>query len=108
MSQLPAAEANEHLDLIAVFHKPFGLLDFGVEIVHIDIKPQLNLFELDNFLAFSSLFFPLGLLKPVLSIIHDFADRRFGIRCDFYQIGVALRSLFQRRFDRHNAKLAAV
>ena len=56
-------------------------------------------------LVLPGLFLPLALLKPELPIVHQLADRGFGLGRDLDQVQILLLGDAQGLCGRHNAKL---
>ena len=84
------------------------MIDLRLQIVGVNIQRKLNLFHLDDALVFACLFFPLLLLKAIFAVVHDFADRRFRVRSNFYEIQILLQGKFLRVSNRHDTQLLAV
>ena len=64
-----------------------------------------NLLDLHHMLVLSGLFFPLALLEPELSVVHQLAHRRGGLGRDLDQIQALLVSDPQRLRRGHDSKL---
>ena len=108
MRDLATAEADRDLDLVAVLEEAAGVLHLGVQVADIDVGGQANLFDLHDALVLARFLFALGLLETEFTVVHDFADRRLGLRGDFDQIHALFHSGLLRLLDGHDAELLAV
>src|SRR5215217_2960135 len=86
MRHLPSAEQHRHLDLVPGIEELGGLTALRFQIVVVDLRPDANFFQLDHVLVSTRLAFFAALLVPELAVIHDPANRRYGIRRDFDQV----------------------
>lgn len=108
VAQFTAAETNGYLYLVPILEESRGMPDLGVEIANVGIQPQTNFLDFHNMLIFLGFLFPLCLLKPIFSVIHDPAYRRDSGGSNFDQIEVLLVRDALRLSGGHNAQLAAV
>ncbi len=101
----PAPDHDGHLDLVSLLQKPGHVLHLEIVIMDADLRPELDLFELDVFLVFLGfvLFFVLFVKK--LSIIHDPADRGVGLRGDLDEVEAPLAGQIQGLRDGHDTHL---
>lgn len=108
MGHLASAEADRHLELVALLKELGRLLDLGVQVADIDVQRKADLFDFDHLLVFLGFFFPFGLFKAVLAVIHDPANRRSGLRGNFHQIEILLDRKPLCLTGIHDAELASV
>src|SRR5688500_5231650 len=102
---LAPAEEDRRLDLVAVREEPLDVLLLEVVVVRVDLRPELDLLDLDHPLVFLGLARSLLLLVLVLAEIHDPADRRLGGRRDLDQVEPLLTRDGHRLRRRHDAEL---
>ena len=108
MRHLAAAEKNRGLDLVALGQEALDVLLLELIIVLVDLRPELDLFDVDYFLVFLGLARALLLLILILAEIHDPAHRRYGRGRDLDQVQSFLLGNGQRLRRRHDAELLAV
>src|SRR5216683_1441437 len=107
MRHLAAAEEDRRLDLVAVLEEALDVLLLELVVVLVDLRPELDLFDLDHLLVLASLARALLLLVLVLPEIHDAADRRHGGRRDLDQVEPLLLGDREGLWRRHDAELRA-
>src|SRR6185503_10284917 len=107
MRHLAAAEEDRRLDLVAVLEEALDVLLLELVVVLVDLRAELDLFDLDHLLVLASLARALLLLVLVLPEIHDAADRRVGRRGNLDQVEPLLLGDRQRLWRRHDAELCA-
>jgi len=78
------------------------------KIMVVDLRPQLDLFDIDRRLPLPRFFRLLLLLVPVLAVIHHLADRRVRHRGHLDQVEVQSISVVQRIRNSHDPDLLAV
>lgn len=105
MCHFTAAEADGDLDPVALAKEFDGIAHFHIEIVDINAGRHADFLDFHHMLVFAGLFFPLGLLKAIFSIVHQLADGRDGIGGDLDQIQALLVSHVQRFLGGHDAQL---
>ncbi|BBX44652.1 hypothetical protein GCM10009641_56310 [Mycobacterium cookii] len=71
----------------------------------VDLGPQLLLFDDGLLLVLAGLALLLRRLVLELAVVHDLADRRFGVRGNFDKVEIGIRGDAKGVFDTHNAYL---
>ena len=84
------------------------VIEFGVEVMGVDVKRKTNLFDFNGMLIFSGFFFSFSLLKAVFSVVHDFADRRIALGSNLDEIEILLLCDRERLFCGHDTELLTV
>ena len=107
VGHLPAFEAQRCFDLVAFAKETHGLIFLGLIIMLIDGDRKLNFLHDDDFLLLTRSAIALVFLVQELSIVLDTADRRDGIRRNFYQVEAALTGDLQCLERLQNAQLVA-
>jgi len=103
MGHLAAAKKNGHLHFVFVIQETNCFFDFKVDVVFARFWSQANFFQfrlMSFVLAGAFAFF-----VSEFAVIHDAANRRSGIRRDFYQIKSQFLRLCQSVFRFQNSKL---
>ena len=100
---LPALETELDADFHVVVQKRDGMVEFGLEIVRIDIRAELKLLHAPagGFVAFVSF----GFFVKELAVVDDAADRGRGGRGDFDQIELPVSGQSERGIKSHDAEL---
>ena len=80
MGRLATPEHDRDLHLRALVQEPLDVTLLGLVVVHADLRPELDLLDVDLALVLPSLLRLLLLLVPVLAVVHDLRDRRVGLR----------------------------
>ena len=80
MGGLPPAEHDRDLDLRALVEEPNDVALLGLVVLDGDLRPELDLLDVNLGLVLSSLLGLLLLLVPVLPVVHDPGDRRLRLR----------------------------
>src|SRR6476620_6006089 len=88
MALLPAAEHDRHLDLRALVEEALDVPLLGVVVVDPDLRPELDLLDVDRHLVLPRELGLLLLLVAVLAVIHHLRDGRIGLRGDLDEIEV--------------------
>lgn len=88
--------------LVAVFEEAAGVAGLEVEVVVVGAGAEPNLLQLGMVLLFALLFFLFLLLVPVLPVVHDFANRRIRLWCNFYEVQFLFARHGERFFNRVN------
>ena len=104
---LPAAEADSDLAPVALRQKLLGVAQFHVEVVYIDAGRHPDLLNLHHPLVLAGFLRALGLLEPVLAVVHELAHGGDGIGGDLDQIQAPLLSQAQGLLGGHAAQLFA-
>jgi hypothetical protein len=108
VGQLPTAEQDGDLHLVAVFEELLGSLGLRVEVVLADLRPQPNLLELDDLLVLAGLALLLRLLILEAAIVEQPTDGRDAVGGDFDEIQIQLAGSLERLEGRENPQLLAV
>ena len=100
---LPALETQLDADFHVVFKKLDGVVEFGLEIVRIDIRAELKLLHAPagGLVAFMSFRF----FVEKLAVVDDAADGRIRGRGDFDEIELPVPGQSERGIERHDAEL---
>lgn len=100
-----AAEHYIRTHLATFFEKLHGVIFLEVKIVVIRMRTKTNLLY-NNFRRFGFQFLLfLFLIVQELLVINNAANRRLGIRCNFYQVETGFFRNFKRFFEREYALL---
>ena len=102
---LATAEHDGDLDLVPGVEEANDVTLFGLVVVRIDLRPELHFFDDRQDLVSPGLPGLLRALVLELSVVHELADGRAGIRGDLYQIEICLLRESQGFTDRDNADL---
>src|SRR5439155_7545401 len=105
MRHLASAEENRRLDLVALGEEALDVLLLEVVVVHVDLRPEFDLLDLDHALVLLGLAGALLFLVLVLAEIHDPADRRHRSRRDLDEVESLLLGDGQRGRRRHDPEL---
>ena len=108
MGHFTAAEADRHLDAVALLQELLGVLQLDVKVIGIDVGRHTDFLNLNHALILLGFFFLLQLFEAELAIIHDLADRGNRVGCDLDQIQILFicHSLCIGR--RHDTQLGTV
>jgi hypothetical protein len=82
----PAPEAQRHLYFVAFVKEADHRLHFHFVVVIIDVRPHLDLFDLDRLLLLASLGGFLLFLVFEFAVVENFSDRRVCIGRDLDEI----------------------
>ena len=102
---LAAAEEDRRLHLVAVGEEALDVLPLELVIVLVDLRPELDLLDLDDLLMLLGLPGALLFLVLIAPEVHDAAHRRVGRGCNFHQVEPLLAGDRQRLLRRHDAQL---
>ena len=80
----------------------------GGVVVGVDLRPELDLLDLDPRLLLTRLLLADVPLVLELAVIHDPADRRLGLRGDLDQIEIEILGALERVLDLHDSDLGPV
>src|ERR1700688_3206821 len=108
VGELPAAEAQGDLDLVAFLEEPPDRAHFHVVIVIVDHGPELDLLDLDDLLLLARLGGLLLLLVFEFAVIEDFADRGALVGDDLDEVQPLFGGDGERVADRHDAVVLAL
>ena len=111
---LAAAEAQGHLDLVALLDERLHGAHLHLIVVLIDVRADLDLLDLDDFLLLLGLVLLLLLFVFELAEVEDLDHRRLGVGADLQQIEAdgegavaALRARSSRPASRRPGRSAA-
>jgi hypothetical protein len=76
--------------------------------VIIDHRAELDLLDLDDLLLLAGFGLLFLLLEPVLAVVQDFANRRYGVRRNLDQVETGLGGLRQGVCDLNGSKVGTV
>ena len=105
---LPAAELQRDLDLHVLAKESDRMLQFHAEVVGVDLRAQLDLFDLGGVLVLPGFLIAFGLLVAELAIIHQPANGRRGVGGDLHQIHAVGARKGQGFPEGQDAKLFAI
>jgi hypothetical protein len=108
VGHLAAAEEDGQLDLVAGVEELRGLPTFGFEVMIIDLRPDADLFQLDNVLVSARLALFAALLVSKLPVVHEPADGWHRVGSHLDEIEPPLARHLQRIECGDNANLLAV
>src|SRR6185503_8696538 len=97
MQVLAPSEHDRDLDLRALVEKAHDMALLRLVVVNTDLRPELDLLDVDLGLVLPCELGLLLLLVPVLAVVHHPRDRRIGLRGDFHEVE-ALRVRILARF----------
>src|SRR5258708_1829030 len=108
VGHLTSAEADGHLQLVALVQEALGGLDLRLDVVVVDLRRHPDLFPGDGLLLLLGVLGLLLLLVAVLPEIEDLRDRRRRVRRDLDEVpAFALRER-ERARGRNDAQLGTV
>src|SRR6185369_1414428 len=102
---LAATEEDGGLDLVPFAQEPLDVLLLELVVVHIDLRPELDLLDLDHPLVLLGFAGALLLLILILAKVHDAAHRWYRGRRDLDQVESLLTRNDQRLWRRHDPQL---
>jgi hypothetical protein len=108
VGHLTAAEAQGHLDLVALVEEAANGLHLHLIVMGVDVRPHLDFFDFDDLLLlarFGGLF--LALILEAAEI-EDLADGRFGIRRYLDQVETGFRRDLKGPLDGNDAVIVAL
>ena len=108
VGELPAAEADGHLDPVAVLEELDRAVDLGVEVALADLRRQADLLELDRALLPLGFLLALRQLVLVLTEVEKPDDRRGRRGRDLDEVEPTLLRHGERLWRRHDAELLAL
>ena len=101
-------ETKADLQLVSVFQELGSGLGLDHDVMLFNKCGQPDLFDLCGVLFLLGFFFLFLLIVLELAVIKDLADRRFGLRCDAYQVQVLLLSKAECFISGHDSKLLSI
>ena len=108
VGQLPSAEADGHLDPVAILEELDRAVDLRREVAHADLRRQADLLELDRALLPLGFLLALRQLVLVLPEVEKSDHRRGRRRRDLDEIEPTLLRHGERLWCRHDAELLAL
>ena len=108
MSHFPSPKHDSRLYFVFPLQEADDVIFLELIIVCINLGPELHLLELNALLVLLGLLCLFALLVPILPVVHDPADRRFGHRCDFYQVQPFVQGQDKGPLWLHYSQLAAI
>jgi len=108
MCDLPAPETNTYLQLGACFQERTALTDLEGNIMLPGLRSEPDLLDFDVFPCLARLSLTLGPFVLILAKVHQFDDRRLGVRGDLYQVQGALLCQTKSLRSRQDPKLLSV
>src|SRR5262249_49221821 len=108
VDDLAAAERDDEPDLIPLFEEPPDVANLELVVVVVGLRPELDLFDLDDRRVLLRLVGLLRLLVLELPVVHDAADGRHGLGRDLAEVEPSVFRHTQRLVRRHDAELAVV
>src|SRR5688500_8505169 len=105
---LPPAEHQRHLHLVAFLEEPPGVTRLRVEVVIIDARSVLHLFQVNDVLLLLRDARHLRLLELELAVVHDADHRRARGRCYFDEIETLFLRCRESSLDVQDAHLTSV
>src|SRR5215471_18317342 len=105
---LPAPEHDRDLHLRALVEESLDVALLGVVVVDADLRPELDLLDLDLALVLAGLLRLLFLLVLVLAVVHDLGDGRVGLGGDLDEIEVLAVGVLARLVRGLDSKLGTV
>src|SRR3954464_8922445 len=104
---LASAEHDGHLDFRPRLQEADHVALLGLVVVRVDLGSQLLFLDDGLLLILARLACLLSRLVLELAVVHDLADRRFGVRRYFDKVEIGIRGDAEGVFDAHNANLLA-
>jgi hypothetical protein len=108
MSHLPPPEHDRDLDPGVLGQETNCQALLGLVVVAVDLRPHLDLYDLDPGLPLPGLLLANVPLVLELSVVHDPAHGRMRQRSDFHEIKVEIPGALQRLLQGDDADLLAV
>ena len=105
VSHLTAAEADSDLAPVAFRQKLLCVSQLYIEVVDINAGGHANFLHFHHALILAGFLLALGLLEPILAVIHEFAHGGDGIGGDLDQIQTLFLGQTQRLLRGHDAQL---
>ena len=105
VGHLAAAEAQGDLHLVAVLEEAVDGARLHFVVVRVDVRPDLDLFQLGRFLLLPGGGLLLALFKAQLAVIEQLDDRNFLVAGNFHKVERGFAGRVQRGSQRHDALL---
>ena len=103
-----AAELQRDLDLHVFGQESDGVIELHTEIVRVDARAKLNLFNFRGVLAFLGFFFLLRLLVTELAVVNEAADWRIRGGRDLDEVDCFGPRPVERLLQGQDAELRAI
>src|SRR6478736_9130644 len=107
MARLASPEHDRDLDLRPLVQEPDDVALLRLVVVNSNLRPELDLLDVDRNLVLARDFGLLLLLVAVLAVVHDPRDRRIGLSRDLDEVEIPSVRIVQRLLDRLHPELAA-
>ena len=107
MHHFPTSKEHIDLDFIAPFQESFGDPNLGLDVMLVCFWSDPDFFDNDLMLLLLGLVVLFLLLIFEFAKVHDLANRRLCLRCDFNQIQVFVPCHGHGFINRENADLLA-
>src|SRR4029079_15763099 len=98
MEVLPPPEHDRDLDLRPLVEEADDMALLGLVVVVSDLRPELDLLEVDRRLVLAGELRALLLLVPPLAVVHDLRDRRVRVLRDLHEVEVLRVRELERLF----------
>src|SRR4051794_3330309 len=108
VGHLAPAEHDRHLDLVARLQEALDVALLGVVVMLSDLRPELDLPDVDLLLVLAGRLGLLRLLVLVLRVVEDPDHRRLGVGGDLHEVEIPLLRSAQGIWGAHDAHLLAV
>src|SRR4051812_11986882 len=108
MRHLAPAEHNRHLHPRSRLEEPLDVPLLGGVVVRVDLRPELDLLDLDPRLLLSGFLLTDVPLVLELAVVHDSGHGRSSLRGDLYEIQIELLRAPERILRGHDPDLGAV
>ena len=108
MGHFAATKLQVYFHLHILAKELDGMLHFHAQIMRIDFRAELDLFDFVGVLMFFGFFFALGLFVAEFAEIYDAADWRYCIGSDFDQVHATGAGHIQRFAKGHYSELFAI
>src|SRR5690625_6910939 len=108
MCHFPSSETQGIFRLVAVFEKTPQIAKLDLIVAFVGPRPEFYFLNLDLLLLFPRGLLFFAQLEPVLTVIHDSANRRLRVSVELHQIQSDGFGALDRFLNGHNAHLLAV
>src|SRR2546421_4565395 len=108
VDHLAAPEHDRPLDRFSCLEELSQTLEFGLEVMLRDLRPQLHLFQLDDVLLAPLVLLALDGLELEASVVHQAADRRARLRRHLHEVQPLLVCDAKRGVQRKHAQLVVL
>ena len=103
-----AAELERDFDFHVLTEEPNGMIDFNAEVVRVDFRTKLDLFDLGGVLVLFGFLVALSLFVAKLAVIDQPTDRWGGVGSDLDQVNAIGARHGERVAEGQDAELLAV